>query len=297
MNDKAVIKNGLPGIRSSWLAGCVWAASLSVVAGPGPGMLVAQPATATGPPSRETPVLKQAGFPVALLSQARNGTVQAFVEEEHELFIRLAETLQQLEVRPPQARPRPFDLLAALQTPVDYRGRYVQVQGHVRRILPLQVTSAAMRQRIGQEWYYQVDLFVSTDHKQFLLTDSQGQVQIGGTWGITLILFALPEVIRDAEPHERISIPGFYLKNWSHKTIETRAVSDELRRPNPVVFGIAALAEAVDDTAGRQEIDFLIGWFWGVLACFVAALAIWQWRQRRRPRPQPPGPTDLSFLD
>ena len=226
-------------------------------------------------------ILAAAGIGEDLLAEVRNGTLQAFVEEEHELFTRLAKAMIGFESRPPAAEPQPFDLLSALQHPEAYKGSFVQAQGTVRRVTPIQITSPRLKQQLGQAEYYQVDLFVTTHSTNFQLQDDQGQVVIGGTYGITLILFELPAVFRQIK-HVTVSVPGFYLKNWSHKTVDTREVSDELRRPNPVVFGIGSMTRSVDLQAGQRGIDSVIAWFWGGLIVLLAGLGGWQWRTARR---------------
>lgn len=247
-------------------------------------LVLAGPLLARQPPHQES-LLQQAGFDLSQLDAIQNGSVQAFVEEEFEAFQQLAELVLQWETDPPQTAADTFDLLAALQTPDHYRGSYVLLKGTVRRISPIQITASAMRQRLGLETYYQVDFFVSTQNTNFSLRDSQGQVVIGGSFGVTLILLEMPEMIGNAKPHDTLTLPGIYLKNWSHKTLDTREVSSELRRPNPIIFGIGSQARQWDTRGGRQGIDWVIGWFWGGLACLLAGLAIWQWRGRRR---QPP---------
>lgn len=224
------------------------------------------------------PLLEKAGLEPGQLNHVRNKTVEAFVEEEFELFADLAIAMKELESNPPAIAAEPFQLLEALQTPITYRGKYVKLTGTVRRISSVKITSDRLREMTGQDAYYHVDFFVSTNKTNFHLKDFEGEVVIGGTFGLTLIYFDLPDLVRDAEKHTLISVPGFYLKNWAHKTAETRDVSSELRRPNPIVIGIGSLTKTVDVSQAGDQVGKLIGWLLGLLLAAVAAFGVWQLR-------------------
>ena len=168
-------------------------------------------------------ILARAGMDIALLENVRNGSLQAFTENENTLFESLAKTIIRLDSLPAEPGSQAFDLLEALQNPDQYRGKYVQVRGHVRRVSTIQITTTRLQKATGRKEYFQVDLFVPTNKTQFHLKDSQGEVTIGGTFGITLILFDLPDLFLETK-QITVTVPGFFLKNWSHKTVDTRAV-------------------------------------------------------------------------
>ncbi|MDG2013153.1 MAG: hypothetical protein P8J33_06585, partial [Pirellulaceae bacterium] len=183
--------------------------------------------------------------------------------------------------------------------PRAHTGDYALLQGNVRRITPIKITSPRLQAALGTATYYQVDLFVSTNKTNFQLKAAEGTVVLSGTYGITLLLFDLPACLRDNPDQASISLPGFFLKNWAHKTIETREISDELRRPNPIVFGIGSLAKPVEGSF-QSSADSLIGLFWGGMVVFLIAMVGWQWlnfrnKQSRQSRSQ--DAVDLSHLD
>ena len=243
--------------------------------------------------------LQAAGLDLDLLKQTRIGTYEAFVADEFHLFQAMATATCRLEENPPQSEPEPFELVKALQQPRLYRGQYVKLRGSVRRISPIKITSARLQELTGRDVYYHVDFFVSTEKTNFHLKDSEGSVVIGGTFGVTLILFDLPQSMQQTDKHASITVPGFYLKNWSHKTSETRGVSSELRRPNPIVFGISSLAKTVvhDD---QDPIGSLFGWLLGGILTALAIFGVWQFRasvNQKEASSSNPESIDLTGLD
>ena len=232
--------------------------------------------------------LQSAGLNLKLLDDIRNGSWEAFVEDEYELFNALMRTVASINESPPSAAPHDFELIEALQRPGSYRGAYVRLRGTVRRVVPIRITDQALSRESGLQNYYHVDFFVSTQQTSFRLKDREGGVTYANTFGLTLILPELPSSIAEADPREQVTISGFYLKNWQHKTLETRDVSDGLRRPNPIVFGLpATLHIQPAATSEGGGIAGLIGWFWVGFLALLGGLAFWMLRDRRDDRKSP----------
>jgi len=245
-------------------------------------------------------ILNSVGVARDLLQDARNGTLEAFTNNEFYLFEGMLEAISELEKTPPKLPPVRFQLVEALQSPSTYRGSFVQLKGTIRRISPIKISSDKLRERLGREQYYHVDFFVSTNKTNFHLQDAEGQIVIGGTFGVTLILLDLPEDWQGIESHTDVTIPGFFLKNWSHKTAESRGVSSELRRPNPIIFGIASGARVPDFSQAGVGVGPLIRWGLGGLLLILALFGGWQWKasqRRNRVAIEYPAQIDFSNLD
>ncbi|MCP4462580.1 MAG: hypothetical protein GY819_07260 [Planctomycetaceae bacterium] len=244
-------------------------------------------------------LLGEVGVSGELLDEVKNGSLQAFTAPEGALFEAMAKATLHFDAHPPQVAAPAFNLREVLKAPGEHTGEYALLQGNVRRITPIKITSPKLQMALGTATYYQVDLFVSTNKTNFQLKAAEGTVVLSGTYGITLLLFDLPACLRDNPDHASISLPGFFLKNWAHKTIETREISNELRRPNPIVFGIGALAQPIEGNL-QSSADSLIGWFWGTMVLLLLGMVGWQWlnfykKRARQSRSQ--DAVDLSHLD
>lgn len=249
-------------------------------------------------PGRE--MLSAAGVGAELLATAKNGTLEAFPAAEFELFAALSEAILSFDAQPPTEKTSKFNLKQILQRPQQCRGDFVLVEGRVRRVTPIAIRSPQLIERLGRKTYYQVDLFVSTNQTNFQIKDRQGELTLSGTFGITLILFDLPKAISLSDAtHPTIRVPGFFIKNWAHKTLATRDVSSELRRPNPIVFGIASMV-SVPEAPPTASSDTFVGWFWGILLLFVTVLFAWPWlrgKKNRAIRERDHSAVDLSHLE
>lgn len=256
------------------------------------------PVSAQQNPGRQ--ILAEAGVTSELLNTAKNGTLEAFPASEFELFAALSTAILNFDNQPPTQKAAQFDLKQVLQRPQTCRGDFFWLEGRVRRITPVTISSPQLIERLGRKLYYQVDLFVSTQQTNFQIKDSQGELTLSGTFGITLILFDLPKAISEsASANPTIRVPGFFIKNWAHKTLATRDVSSELRRPNPIVFGIASLV-SIPEVSQVASSDAFVGWFWGVLLLFVTMLLAWPWlrgKKNRSIRERDASAVDLSHLE
>ncbi len=228
-----------------------------------------------------------------------NRSLEAFTYFERDLFDQWCGAIVRMESDPPATRGQPLDLRELLEHPQRHAGDLIELSGHVRRIVPVQNDSPSLRAATGRQQYYHVDFFVSLGNQGFRLKDTEGEVTIYGSYGVTLVLFDLPDELRNADSTMKWSIPAFFVKTWLHKTVATREVSSELRRPNPVFFGLGSLAELIEtDEAATHAVSSLIAWFWVALGVLVSGLLVWLWRSsatRRQNRAGPP--VDWSSLD
>lgn len=227
-------------------------------------------------------MLSAVGVTPALLDEAKNGTLEAFPAAEFDLFAEMSAAVIYFDSHPPTQPAPEFNLKQVLQRPQECRGDYLLLEGRVRRVTSISISSPRLIERLGQNTYYQVDLFVSTKQTNFQIKDRQGDLTLSGTFGITLILFELPKAISDSKTaNPTIRVPGFFIKNWAHKTLATRDVSSEMRRPNPIVFGIPSMASVPEVTQVASS-DTFITWFWGILLLLVTALLVWPWLRGKK---------------
>ncbi|MGI9518177.1 MAG: hypothetical protein ACR2NP_14070 [Pirellulaceae bacterium] len=235
-----------------------------------------------------------------------NRSFEAFTMFERELFEQTARAVLHMESDPPLSRGQPPDLKQLLENPEQFAGDLVELTGRIRRITPVQIQSDSLRAMLDRGTYYHVDLYVPLGNQGFRLKDQSGEVLIYGSYGVTLLLFDLPETLRDfgagrqsVDATSQWSIPAFFIKTWIHKTAATREVSADLRRPNPVFFGIGSQAVLLEtDEQAVQRVSSLIAWFWVALLVLVGGLFLWVWRSSTSRRRNSGGRViDLSHLD
>ena len=231
--------------------------------------------------------LSQCGFDLGLFEQVQLNSEQSFLPEEQELFtefFRAVKRLQDTDQAIPVAAA--WDVVDVVRRPQDYLGQCVPLTGTVRRVTPVLVESADVAERLGSERYYQLDLFLKLGNRQlnFLVpkgkqtgTESEKKMTIRGEFGVTVLLDHLPEALADYEPgeslHADVELPGFFLKQWRHTTLASQAVSDHVRKPNPIFVGLADRLE-VRRMSPLVAVDYGAVLFFAGLVGLTAVLLI-----------------------
>ncbi len=246
-------------------------------------------------------LLAKHGFDLGLLDTIVQRSPVAFTSTEQPLFNQLVQAIQRIDDDTQQDHSHaPLDLLQCLKRPNDHAGHLYSIEGSLRRVSSVQVTSPILKDAIGADVYYQLDIFLPVGDRSFVLRDSQGELTISGSFGITVLVLKLPKDLADPKSSigAKVKLDGVFAKTWTHKTSGTREVSNELRRPNPIVFGLASSLQVIEPA--DSETGDLFGWFWILLVGLLSMLGFWHWRQSKRTRSATtitPDAVDFSGLD
>ena len=121
-----------------------------------------------------------------------------------------------------------FSIVPLFNQPETQQGRLVELMGVARRIIPIRVGEAEVRERFGIKEYYQVYLF--TD-------DSQDNP-------VVFCLRELPEGLPlgdGAGFGEQLRVPGFFYKTWSYPTSAASTDGKTQRQLAPLLIGKSAV--------------------------------------------------------
>ncbi len=239
---------------------------------------------------RDQVLLARHGLDLGLLDSARHNSARAFLREEQKLFVEFMQAVTNIDdavaagrTSLPAVAP-PWDLVQSIREPTSMAGTLVPVAGTVRRITPVKIQSAEIRERLGLEQYYQLDVFLSLGNRRLRFVDEDDrEVVIQGRYGVTVILSQLPAALRETVRQiPQIELPCFYLKQWRHVTPASQEVSEDIRKPNPILVGLPSQLKVLQGTARVSINSFATAFF----ACFLLVLAGLVWwnvsRGRRR---------------
>ncbi len=242
--------------------------------------------------------LARHGFDIGLLDDVKQYSDAALVAGEHAVFRSLLRAVAHIgrENPPPSGlfeNAPEISLVALARQPVRNAGEIFSVRGELRRITPVEVSEPSLQQAIGGDRYYQLDVFIPLGNQQVLLEhDQAGQpIQFNGSYGVTVLISELPADLDDVKLPIPVEVPAFFLKNWRHKSLATRAVSPTLQRPNPVFVGIPGRLQRNTPRLAGGLIALLIPAFWGGLLALLCGLVVWSrsrgpsWLARQRQRP------------
>ncbi len=248
--------------------------------------------------------LARAGFDIASLQDVRQYSDAALASDEHQVFQDLLAAISRIDDNPirdsgPVDAAPDIDLVELASHPDKHVGGIFRVFGQVRRITPVHVADPSMQQAIGGDRYYQLDVFIPLGDKQVVL-GQENSITLTGSYGITVVLSELPAVLRDKRLPVQIEVPGFFLKNWFHRTLATRDVAPSMQRPNLIFVGLPGRMQLYEPRLAGGLIWLLIPAFWGGFVALLAGLFFWSrsrgpsWheRQRQQAAPELPGSPD-----
>ena len=161
-----------------------------------------------------------------------------------------------------------------VETPTDFNGKLVMLRGTAYRIVKVRITDSEIIDRLGQDYYYQVDMLVNLEHKVKLVTaaspDGPATEKMIWRHPTTFCALSLPEGMPTGNKlSEPIRVAGFYFKNWRYETSEMKD-GYAARRTAPMLIG----QEPVWDTREPSGLSTYAGMIAGGLF-IVALIGIW----------------------
>ena len=224
------------------------------------------------------------GFDVGLLDAVRNNSARAFLPEETAVMREFFAAVNQIDDgQPIEPAPPQFDPIETIRNPNQFAGRLSTVTGTVRRITTVSIESTEIRERLGLNQYYQLDVFVPLGNRRLrFVDDNKKEITIQGRFGVTVIVSNVPEALtRQDSKNLAIEVPCFFLKQWRHATIASREISGELTKPNPILFGLGNSLK-IKQAAGQSSIAGLAAGFFVAAVLAVVGVVLWTKHNDRR---------------
>jgi hypothetical protein len=223
--------------------------------------------------------LARAGFDVSLLDNLRETNGKGLVAADREPFYQLLAAIARVKKPATQTASPPLDLVGVLQQPADHHGQSVTVRGTARRIVKVFVNEVPLRERLGFDHYYEIDLFVPVGEAR-LRFDGANPAADGptfeNTYPVTLVARHLPAGLTPGENlHAQVAADAVFFKLWTYESIYM-ARHGRVQPAPLLVTPEPRLARAVRPDAGlwNAAITALLV---GMLA---ATLAAWWWYRR-----------------
>ena len=159
-----------------------------------------------------------------------------------------------------------FSVVPLFNRPQTQQGRLVELRGAARRIVPVRVSEAEVKNRFGIEQYYQVYLFTE---------DSQDNP-------LVFCLRELPEGLPTGDGPdfgEELSVPGFFFKTWSYPISAAGSDGQPQRQLAPLLIGKSAVWYPARAPARLSPTAKLVG---TGLIILVLGVVWWIFRQFAR---------------
>ena len=131
-------------------------------------------------------------------------------------------------------------------------GQVVEIEGTVRRAIPLAV--AAERQpEIGAQQIYELDMYVPLDR-----TIKVRDVEYDSRFPVTVQVLSLP-LPAEQMKGKRFRVKGFFYRFWNYQSVHTREVgSPGQMAPLVIGFNLREVAVSAEVAVGTGQVDFIL---------------------------------------
>ncbi len=220
-------------------------------------------------------LLSKLGVDMGMLDVVRSNHGKSLSSDESEYFYQLMKAAKKTGEDPSLLEnAKPVGFLDLLQDPRGMLGQTCEIEGNVRRVIPVPL-SRERQALLGIEQFYEMDIFVSlTDLPSIKVTNAAGEkIEYKDRFPVTIHVPELSGPIEEYR-HKRIKIQGFYYRFWNFQSEFTKELGAERGQMCPIVIGFAPRIVK----SSTRLLDWILTMGTGV---FVVALGGLIWYLRR----------------
>jgi hypothetical protein len=183
--------------------------------------------------------LVEQGFDASTLHVIQGKGIGPLSEQENEVFYQMQAAVTKLPATSPfLANPEELSIIECLAKPTLQHGRFVSVQGSVRRIERIEIESSDVRTRFGIDHYHVLYVFVPLHDERIKWARSANDPEprvFDNFFPVTVCVTQLPAGMKPA-PDVRIPVrvQGVMFKVWSYIP---QGAGKDLVQPSPMLFG------------------------------------------------------------
>lgn len=177
------------------------------------------------------------GMDIGLFDDVRRTNRKPVVHTDRECFYHLLATVGDADADDLRSRSNPaIDLAALLQRSREQHGRLMVVRGTVRRILSVRIDDEDIRERLGIDHYYQMDVFVPLHNQAVRMGKDDASKTFENSYPVTICVRHLPPGL-PASPDltEEVAVPASFFKLWAYRSQFVASI-DELQ-VSPMFIG------------------------------------------------------------
>jgi len=166
--------------------------------------------------------LARAGFDVSLFDQVHQSNGQGLLGDDREPFYQLLAAISRVERTERDPTSTPLDVVPLLEQPEAHHGEFLPVRGTARRIVKVAISDAGVRERLGLDHYYEIDLFVPLGAAKLRFGEANKIDEspvFENTFPVTLIARQLPPGLAEGELlHEQVAADAVFFKLWTYQS-------------------------------------------------------------------------------
>lgn len=198
-----------------------------------------------------------------------------------------------------------IDLETMLRNPRQCLAEPVRLTGHLRRVTEIPIEDDEIRQLLEMDRYFQIDMFVPLDNRRIVIkppgikANEKNDAEVGSSsnlvienrFPVTVCTASLPMAQGDIN-RNRISVQGFFFKNWSYESELSIDSQSGVQQIAPLIIA----REPDIAPLGPDYFSWLLTAFGIAVLLGVLGLA-WFMRPGRSAGPRHPVPEQIELPD
>ena len=229
--------------------------------------------------------LARYGVDIGQFEFVKQNNNRAITEQDATCFFQMLTAVGQLTAADFKGERANF--VELLQNPKEHFGGAVQFTGHVKRAVRIYIDRKAVRERMGIDYYYELDMFVPLGDSRIVIKN--GVAGEGGEkpqdlvyqnrFPATVCVLQLPGT-PDEIRGKRVTIDGFFMKFWNYESEFTAGMNPTLGQVSPLVIGV----EPTINNSSGNAIDNILLLSLAVMGAGVVGLILYFRRSDQRLR-------------
>ncbi len=199
------------------------------------------------------------GVDIGQFEFVKKNNNRAIEESDSRCFFQLLAAAKHL--KPDDFKGQWSSFVGLLENPKDHFGGAVQFTGHVKRAVRIYIDRKAVRERLGMDYYYELDMFVPLGNSRIVIksrprggADGEAEdIEYANRFPATVCVPTLPGTPEEIRG-KRVSIRGFFMKFWNYESEFTSRLHPSLGQISPLVVGV----EPIINNSSKQAIDGIL---------------------------------------
>jgi hypothetical protein len=211
--------------------------------------------------------LASQGVDFGFLDMIRRNQKRGMLAEENRYFYQMIKAATVAQRDPSQVADLPSVGFVELITASNkHLGSVVEIEGNVRRIVAVPITSKAERERLGIDQFYELDMYIPlADIATVKAKDKDGNdIEYNDRFPVTVHIPSLPEAVTEYR-HNRVRVKGFFYRMWSFQS-EFAKQTNQKGQMSPLIIGFEpkiyrASTQTFDTILTVGAVGFILGLF------------------------------------
>lgn len=224
-------------------------------------------------------LLARNGVDIGQFEFVKQNNNRAITESDSSCFFQLLDAVERLT--PDDFKGNQIGFVELLENPKDHFGGAVQFTGHVKRAVRIYIDRKAVRERLGLDYYYELDMFIPLGDSRIVIKSRTPDDALAETEDVvyknrfpaTVCVPRLPVTTEEIRG-KRVTIDGFFMKFWNYDSEFTSRLNPSLGQVSPLVIGI----EPTISNSSKHSIDNFLLTALGVIGLSIFGL-IWYFRR------------------